>query len=296
MLIVAVFWGLVILVYLTWLLFALKTCREKSTCDYLLLLDADMVLSVSPEFNWNLVEKYDVYNLIQKSSIEYENVRVIPRNADDIQYIGSTHEYCNIPNHYTRHLVPKHLICIIDVEDGKCKHDKFERDEKLLRKEFSENPTNPRVVFYLANTLKDLGKYSEAIPFYEKRATMENGWFAERDYSSYMLSACYLGIHDIDNARKYAEIAAFQGHVKRAEPLYFLALYLHRQKDYELAWYYATLAALIPKPDDVSKALFIQEEIYDKWVDFELDALARQIFNTQEPRFCMKKFVKLCSW
>lgn len=271
----------------------LKTCREKSTCDYLLLLDADMVLSVSPEFNWNLVVKYDVYNLIQQSSIEYENVRIIPRNADDIQYIGSTHEYCDIPNHYTRHLLPKDLVHIIDVGDGKCKHDKFERDERLLRKELSGNPNNPRVVFYLANTLKDQGKFLEAIPFYEKRSTMENGWFAEREYSWYMLSNCYLAIHDIDNARKYAEMAAYQGHVRRAEPLYFLALYLHRHKDYELAWYYAVLAASIPKPEGVSKALFIQGEVYDFWVDYELSTLVPMIFHTQVPRFCMKNFVKL---
>lgn len=270
----------------------LKTCREKSTCDYLLLLDADMVLSVNPEFNWKLAGNYDVYNLIQISSVEYENVRIIPRNADDIRYIGSTHEYCNIPNHYTRHLLPKHLICIRDVGDGKCKHDKFTRDEKLLRKELLANPDNPRTVFYLANTLKDLGFYSKAIPFYEKRANMDNGWFAERDYSWYMLSTCYLAIHDIDNARKYAEMAAFEGHVKRAEPLYFIARHFHHHKDYELAWYYATLAASIPKPNDVSKALFIQNEIYNKWVDFELNSLARQIFD-KEPRFCMKKFVKL---
>lgn len=273
----------------------LKTCRVQSTCDYLLLLDADMVLSVSDEWNWKLAGKYDVYNLIQISSIEYENVRIIPRKADDIKYIGSTHEYCNIPNHYTRRLLPKHLIHILDIGDGKCKHDKFQRDERLLRKELSENPTNPRVVFYLANTMKDQGFYSQAIPFYEKRAKMENGWFAERDYSLYMLSNCYLAIHDIENARKYAELAAFEGQVRRAEPLYFLALYLHRHKDYELAWYYAVLAASIPKPDDVSKALFIQAEIYSEWIDYELSSLARIIFNTQEPRFCMKRFVKLLS-
>lgn len=78
--------------------------------------------------------------------------------------------------------MPKELIHIDDVGDGKANGDKFERDERLLRRELEADPENMLTVFYLANILKDQGKCAEAIPYYVRRATM-GGWFAEADHS-----------------------------------------------------------------------------------------------------------------
>ena len=260
--------------------YMIDACRRVMTsCDYLVLLDADMVLRVSPDWNWANLDRRDVYNLVQISGVEYENVRMIRRDASDIQVVGATHEYYDVPAQYTRGTLPKKLIYIEDVGDGKAKGDKFERDERLLRRELEKDPDNIRTVFYLANTLKDQGKYAEAIPYYERRATM-GGWFKEADYSHFMLSSCYLATMELDNARKYGEIAAFGGMAKRAEPLYFLAFHLRKHGQYKTAWHYATLAAKIPKPD-VSTALFVQYTIYDFWVDYELAMLSRHVFPSQ---------------
>ena len=260
--------------------YMIDKCQQVMTsCDYLVLLDADMVLRVSPEWDWAKLDKQDVYNVIQVSGVEYENVRMIRREAQGIRVVGATHEYYDVPSGYSKKTLPKALIHIDDVGDGKAKGDKFERDERLLRRELEADPDNVRTVFYLANTLKDQGKYTEAIPFYVRRATMD-GWFAEADYSLYMLSTCYLALDDVDNARKYGELAAFSGMAKRAEPLYFLAFYLSQRRQYSLAWYYASLAAKIPKPA-VSEALFISYNIYNYWVTYELASLSRHIFPSQ---------------
>jgi glycosyltransferase involved in cell wall biosynthesis len=260
--------------------YMIDTCRKVMTsCDYLVLLDADMVLRVSPEWDWAKLDGRDVYNLVQISGVEYENVRMIRRDATEIRVVGATHEYYDVPAKYTRDTLPKGLLHINDVGDGKAKGDKFERDERLLHRELEKDPDNVRTVFYLANTLKDQGKHAEAIPFYERRVTM-GGWFAEADYSQFMLSTCYLGLNDLDNARKYAELAAFAGAVKRAEPLYFLAFYLRQQGQYKMAYYYATLAAKIPKPG-VADALFISNDIYNFWVDYEIATLCRHILPSQ---------------
>ena len=260
--------------------YMIDACRRIMTsCDYLVLLDADMVLRVSPEWDWAKLDGRDVYNLVQVSGVEYENVRMIRRDAPDIRVVGATHEYYDVPAQYKRGTLLKALIHIEDVGDGKAKGDKFERDERLLRGELEKDPDNVRTVFYLANTLKDQGKYAEAIPYYERRATM-GGWFAEADYSLFMLSTCYLALNDVDNARKYGELAAFAGIAKRAEPLYFLAFHLRRHGEYKLAYHYATLAAKIPKPG-VAQALFISYAIYDYWVDYELAVLHRHAFPSQ---------------
>lgn len=170
--------------------------------------------------------------------------------------------------------------------DGKAKGDKFERDEGLLRRELAKDLNNVRAVFHLANTLKDQGKYHEATPLYKRRVTI-GGWFAEADYSLFMLSTCYLELDDLDNARKYAELAAFTRTAQRAEPLYYLAYHFHHHAMHNMAWHYATLASTIPKPH-VSQALFIANDIYDYWIAYEQASLCHHVFPL-ERNFCMEK-------
>jgi hypothetical protein len=165
-----------------------------------------------------------------------------------------------------RHFVSRYM---------KAKTDKFERNERLLRQELVKDPDNARTVFYLANTLRDMQRYADAIPLYERRSRMSNGWWVEQDYALYMLSWYYLGLDDLDNARKYGELAASKS--KRSEPLYHLVYYVHHCKQHTVAWYYYTLASGIPKPP-TSQALFIAVDIYNFWLDYEKATLSRHVF------------------
>jgi len=255
----------------------LQKCRETTRCDYLLLLDADMILCQSPEWDWARFDsRIDVYSLIQVSALEYENVRLIRRDAIEVKVVGSTHEYYDVPCKYSQGTIPKRVVHIRDVGDGKCKGDKFSRDERLLRRDLDADGSNPRTIFYLANTLKDQAKYAEAIPFYIRRTQM-GGFFAETDLSYTSLVQCFLGLDDLHNAEKYAPVAAYRPTVQRAEPLYYMVFYLHSKQKYDLAWYYARMAGRIPKPS-VSQALFIHNDIYDFWVDYEQATLPQYVF------------------
>ena len=268
--------------------FLLEKCRQTTKSDYLLLLDADMVLCVSPEWDWAKVDtKVDVYSVIQVSSLEYENVRLIRTDAVDVKVVGSTHEYYSVPSHYRQAALPKDLVYIKDWGDGKCKDDKYSRDERLLKRELAADNDNPRTVFYLANTLRDQGKYAEAIPYYVKRTQMVGGFFAEADLSYTCLVQCYLGLDDVANAEKYASIAAYERTVPRAEAFYYLSFYLHGKHKYDLAWYYANMAGKITKPL-VSQALFIHNDIYDFWIDYEKATLSQHVFPT-DLTVCMHK-------
>jgi len=160
--------------------------------------------------------------------------------------------------------------------DGRCKEDKYERDERLLRRELEMDSENPRTVFYLANTLKDQGKFAQAIPYYLKRTHM-GGFFAEGDLSFTNLVQCYLGLDDLANAEKNAMI---ERTVPRAEPLYYLAFYLHSHQMYDLAWYYANMAGKIQKPS-VSQALFIHNHIYEFWIEYEKSMLPQYVFPAE---------------
>jgi hypothetical protein len=65
--------------------------------------------------------------------------------------------------------------------------------------------------------------------------------------------------------------------------------YLSQHGQYSLAWYYASLAAKIPKPA-VSEALFISYDIYNFWGENELASLRRHIFLA-EPAMGMQAAV-----
>jgi glycosyltransferase involved in cell wall biosynthesis len=268
--------------------FMLDTCWTKTDCDYLVLLDADMVLKVSPEWDWRKLDNKDVYDMIQVSESEYYNIRMLRRTTSkDVRVVGSTHEYYHVPpapKQFSQKLLPKRLVYIEDVGDGKAKADKYERDERLLRVEVENDPNNTRAVFYLANTLRDRRKYAEAISFYERRASM-GGWQAEVDYSLFMLSKCYAGLDDLAKAREYAEEAAYRQDHQRAEPFYYLAFYLHRQQEYEMAWCYAGHALRIEKPD-TTMALFSEVSIYDYWVEYERASLCWLLGGRMNRDYC----------
>jgi len=74
---------------------ALKSCIGMS--DYVLLLDADMTLSIRT-FDKKTLSKYDTFTILQGNDNFYYNNRRIVRNDGLYNYVGVTHEYINIPN------------------------------------------------------------------------------------------------------------------------------------------------------------------------------------------------------
>ena len=78
---------------------SLNKCRLiYDTYDFILLLDADMIVKYSDDFlkNKNNLKKYHYYYVMQgNENFKYRNIRLI-KNTNKIQYIGDTHEYLNI--------------------------------------------------------------------------------------------------------------------------------------------------------------------------------------------------------
>lgn len=166
--------------------------------DYALLSDADFIweFDINGTFNKNLLwdEKYIVKQYNNKMS--YWNVRVL-KLALDWKCWGVTHEYwdeeekCKGPNVVCSKIT---TLGINDIEDGGFKHDKFERDERLLKAGILD-PTSPkdlvtRYYFYLAQTLKDQRKYEESIEYYTKRVE-RGGWIEEVYYAKFQTGFCY---------------------------------------------------------------------------------------------------------
>ena len=182
---------------------ALQGCRGMS--DYVLLLDADMILKISDKFVKSVLT-LDYYHIFQgNESFYYQNTRIV-RNNGLFSYLGVTHEYINAPPRNTGcNVFDKRVIFILDVGDGGAKSDKFKRDIALLEKGIEDEPGNTRYYFYLGNSYRDFDSAdtrSKAIETYKNLLTM-NGWTQEKYCACISLGNIYFKNEDKSNAAKF---------------------------------------------------------------------------------------------
>ena len=123
--------------------FALQQCQNLENADYILLIDADMILWVNPaihikDFKDSLTR--DIYHVFQGSdAFYYKNVRLI-KNRPGVSYWGVTHEFLQTPPDTVIKQLDKSLLFVDDIGDGGAKGDKFQRDIRLLSQGLEENP------------------------------------------------------------------------------------------------------------------------------------------------------------
>ena len=232
---------------------------DKNKSNYILFLDADMVLE-NKNFNKESLTK-DVYYLIQSNNIlEYQNVRLI-NTSIECKIIGSTHEYYDYDQNCSQELL--NTLKINDIGDGGSKEDKFERDIKLLKEDLEKNPNDTRTLFYLANSYRDSLQYDLAIETYLKKIQI-GGWDEETWNSYYTIGNIY---YTQDNSKCIDYyLQAYNYRPSRAEPIYQIVKYYREKENYNLCYLFDKIGSQIKKPTD---RLFIENNVYDYKFDYE---------------------------
>ena len=232
---------------------------------YALAVDGDMNLVVRPEFkDFRLVA--NGYTVVQSNGhLKYHNTRLM-RIGSAWKCTGATHEYWDFGG---TEKVPFELMYIDDKNDGGCKSDKFERDVRLLKEEIEENPNNDRAHYYLGQSLKDLGRFEEAIEMFTKRIAL-GGWIEEVHYSYYQIGKCY------DHMGKLLDMElwmnkAFEYYPRKAEPLYHLVRRFREVSQHFKAYHYYLKGRDIPYPKD--DMLFIENNVYEGLFHYEATIL-----------------------
>lgn len=222
--------------------------------DYLLLCDADMELVVDdPDFRSGL--DAPAYSLDQVGvGLRYGNIRLI-RSGDDTEYRGVTHEALVIPGGWATR-VPG--AWYRDHADGASREVKFERDLALLREALEDEPDDPRYQFYLAQTLRDMGRTDEALEAYAARARLA-GWDQEVWYALHQVAVLGRARGNTLDEVAAAFMAAYEARPSRAETLVELAGLLRESGRHALAHVFATRAVELPMTDD---GLFVSPECY----------------------------------
>lgn len=159
--------------------------------DYLLLIDADMIIEIADDFDKRMLvaDKYDIEQYSDDQT--YDNCRLAGTRFE-WNCVGVTHEFWRADGIQIDAKLTK--IRIHDKGDGGCKSDKFQRDKRLLLGGIADPKTpddlRSRYRFYLGNTLRDLGENEESIKWYQARIA-DGGWQEEVFYAKYQIGVVY---------------------------------------------------------------------------------------------------------
>jgi tetratricopeptide (TPR) repeat protein len=253
--------------------FALKSCLGMS--DYILLLDADMIIEAK-NFNKSSLTNADSFYILQgNDSFYYQNMRIVKNNGL-YKYVGVTHEYIDTPPNNSIYGYEKSTLFIRDIGDGGSKQDKFVRDIRLLLDGIKDEPDNVRYYFYLANSYHDCGRFGEAINVYKKRIEL-GGWIEEVWYSYYRIGLCFKNMNKMDDAIRYW-MEGYEYYPDRLEGLYEILQYYRLTSKHKLGdMIYQLSKKILDLNKNRDHYLFLHNDIYTHKIYYEYTIIASYV-------------------
>jgi len=254
----------------------------KNKADYSIMLDADFLVRLNGFNKKDLIDdQYDI--IIKWVGTSFYNPLLFS-NRLAWKSVGCVHEYWYAEGVKTR---SKLTTLYFDHERHGPARPKGLYDLTLLEQGIKDEPNNARYHFYLANTLRDIGKYEEAIEMFNKRVEMK-GWDEEVFYSKYQIGLCFELLGEIE-AAKVSYLSAWEYRPSRAEPLWRLAALCRKKGEYQQAYLFANKGMEIPYPNDI---IFVDRPTYEYVLPFEASIAAYWINLYNESIELCKKIEK----
>ena len=252
---------------------SLLACGGMENADYILLMDADMILEPDASFSVaafkHALPCAEAHYIFQGSpTMSYKNVRIV-KNGIGIKYWGVTHEVIETPPNTRYSNIGKEILFINDVGDGGAKADKFERDIRLLLRGLEDKPNNDRYTFYLANSYRENGEKEKAIETYKKRIEI-GGWIEEIWQSYYNIGKCYQALGEDEKAiANWLE--GYDRFPERLENIYEIMTHYRVRSKHRLVY---ELYKMVKDRLDQTRGkpldnLFVQNDVYDYKIDYE---------------------------
>lgn len=193
---------------------------------------------------------------------KYFNIRFL-RSRSNWRYNGPVHEWLEDISEGDKFPVlkmPDDIVIFQDrTQDNNKSSKRFVLDKELLLIEYKKNPTEPRTLFYLAQTCSCLHQAEEAFYYYKLRSELEG--FQEEKFHAYLKSGEYsekLGHNWHDSLAYYMKAVE---HSNRVEPLIRIAQHYNITKKWLISFQFAQWACSLPYPSDA--ILFVDKYAYE---------------------------------
>jgi len=244
--------------------------------NFLLTIDADMILKITPEFTKDSLKDATQWHVSQKNpEISYYNTRFM-RSDLPFKCVGVTHEFWGCDKHHVTKKI--NTIYIEDIGDGGSKADKYSRDISLLTQGLIDEPNNERYLFYLAQSYECFGNHEKAIEFFEKRIKA-GGYIEEVFIAHNRVGNLYYSLNQQEKAF-CSWLNGYECLPRRSETLFRIINKLRWSGKNYSAMMYLKTALKIPYPTDL--LLFIEYGIYDYKLIEELSILGYYTNNFKE--------------
>ena len=266
---------------------ALRLAKGKT--DYLLFMDADDVVETADNFIMPPLNK-DGYSLVSLGQGAKCLTVLLVNNRLEWHWEGVLHEFLHLPDTRTYAPLPGITVRRNVKNAGFRSQDpkKFYKDAEILEAALQKEPDHARYQFYLAQSYSLAQEDQLALQHYEKRATM-GGWDQEVFWSLFQIAIIKeklkMPFEDIVEAYYKAYHSFF---LPRAEPLYYLAKYYRKTKNYEKAYQVALQGISIPEPD---AQVFISDWMYEYGMALEFAACAYMIKRYAEAQAALAQLL-----
>ena len=167
---------------------------------------------------------------------------LVLRSSHKLRYVGRVHE--NVDRIIQQKLVGVEVRQDQPPQSREASKKRWERDALLLGEDLDANPTNPRTLFYLAQTYECLNDKPKAIELYLKRIEV-GGWIDETFETHLRLAGIYRATSDDVEADRWL-LRAHTFMPERAEPLLKLAQHYHAKDNHALAFLFGDRGAEMP--------------------------------------------------
>ncbi len=225
--------------------------------DYALWIDADEQLVDLPATRPVLTAGgYDLQ--VSYAGTRYARLCLV-RLAEDWRWVGPVHEYLDCPGATRGGLAAPGVLV---THDGARAQDPetYRKDVALIERALAATPQDPRLQFYLAQSLRDAGEDERAISAYAVRLANPAGWEQERWQSAYQTARALERLGRASEQVIDAYLAAYQLCSWRAEPLVEAARLERGRERFEVALLYARHAASLQEPG--GEGLFVETAAY----------------------------------
>ena len=253
----------------------------KGKADYILFIDADEEFIYEKDFI--LPELNRDFYLIrhQLRDNDFHRISII-NNDPGWSWVGIIHETISHlrANNMNFDYIPN-LVNIYHEKGGNRSKDphKCLKDAAILEKALSDDPTNSRYVFYLAQSYFEGERYHKAFQVYEKRIAMD-GNEQERFWSYYRIAIIqefYLKLDPHIFISSYAK--AYLHRPSRIEPLYYIASHYLKSGKYLINYLLIKIALAIPPSSDL---ILIERWMRDWALSYQLLQSAYSLGYYQE--------------